>query len=104
MLNKAGKKASSLKSEFNENRLGKEEIAKRQRMKNFRDSQETYNLYQKKYMEKGSREMRNRLDLGEKIAGNGITDPKKQIEVMNYMDSMVDKDFNKQYGKMSRSR
>ena len=103
LLNKAGKKASALKSEFNENRLGKKEIAKRERMKNFRDSQETYNLYQKKYMEKGSREMRNRLDLGEKIAGNGITDPKKQIEVMNYMDSMVDKDFNKQYGKMSQA-
>ena len=104
LMNSAGRKIGKLKEEFKETKYGKEAIEKEKRKKQFRENKEAYKEYKSKYADKGNAEMRNRIDLGEKLAGDGIENINEQMQVMNYIDRMVDKDYNKKYGKMTEEQ
>lgn len=103
LMNKVGKKKDSLKQEFKQTRYGKEEMARRKRVKDFQDNKQIYENYEKEYAGKEKGELHNRLNLGEKLASDGITSSKEQIQVMNYIDSMVDKDYAKKYKDKSQA-
>ena len=104
LMDKAGGKLSNLAKEHKKERVGQEESERIQREKDFRGSKQVYNAYEKEYSGDGKGEVQRRLNIGQKIAGQGIEDPKEQIRVMNYMDSMVDKDYQKKYANMDASQ